>query len=276
MNLLPGIPPSGLGVYVWQSSGIPSGPWDFFAVDLSLGETRIAEARARGPVWLFDGPSSWTPSTWRATLARHMARVAAGGVEGIIANPEESWRSASESELREFGAALREAAKLTRIGVVTIPTQMRVGTSAVDGFELVAREAGPAVWWSVELYAHGTPPSEFASWVAAWERIAPRRVTVTVAGFIPNTDLARANLGTEAAYRAYLDAMPNVAAAIVWPNASTLASRGYMLRALSDRYSSPFARVAMAARALSGFAVLSTVGAVLLTLCLALVALTVI
>lgn len=243
MNLLPGVPPSGLGVYVWQSSGIPAGPWSYFVIDARMSSV-IELAKARGPVWLFRTPEAWTPSTWRATLAALVAQAQRVGAAGIVANPEENgWdASVSAAERRAFGEALAEAARVVRVGVVSIPSW---GPRAV-----VMAAAGPRVWWSIELYGRTTPPSSFGDWISRWSMGgASGRVVPSIAGFVPNTALGRQTISAEG-FAGYLAAFDrSLPGAIVWPNAPLPA---WMTAALADRYGSPLERALMAAAALRG------------------------
>lgn len=228
--LLRGVPPSGLGAYDWQGGGVPPGPWDYLAVsDSSAGE--VAAARATGlPLWAFAGPSSWSSSTWRATLARQVAACESGAFVGLVANPEESWRNAPASEVEAFGAALRAASERVRIGVVTIPGQPSLARLVLA--------AGPGVWWSIELYANQAHPSTYANHFARWRAlgIPASRLVPSVAGFVAPSDLAREFMSTRETYRAYLEAFPGVPGALVWTNASTLRSRPFMGEELARRF----------------------------------------
>lgn len=228
--VLAGVPPSGLGCYVWQTSA-PPGDWDFYCVTYTSRTLTRALLDAGKRVWLFAGPSAWAPGAWRATLAECLALAAADSrIVGIVANPEEAWRSAGSAEAAEFGRALAAAAERTRVGVVTIPAQPHLATTVAA--------AGSSVWWSIELYANSAAPSSFATWAQRWSAAGvPRsRLSMTVAGFTPPSELGRATMATRETYRAYLDALPSTSGAIVWGNNSLLSSRAWMLEELSRRY----------------------------------------
>jgi hypothetical protein len=229
-RLFRGLPPVGLGVYVWQGE-IPPGAWDFYAVSYT-SRTLIASMLASGAsVWLFAGPDAWAPGAWRSTLANMIARLESEPrLVGLVANPEEAWRGASTAEVEEFGRALAAASERFRVGVVTIP--------AMPSLERLVRAAGDGVWWSIELYARSAAPASFASWGARWLAMMPRsRFSVTPAAFVPDTDLGRATMATRDTYRAYLAALPTVASAIVWGNNGTLRSRPWMAEELRARFS---------------------------------------
>lgn len=224
-----GLPPRGLGAYVWQGS-VPPGAWDFLAVQYTsrtLLRRLLDEGRA---CWAFAGPSHWTPSAWRGTLAALDALCEADSrIVGILANPEESWRSAPTEEARAFGEALAAMSRRRRVGVVTIPSQPHL--------PILVDAAGRGVWWSIELYAHTAPPSSFGAHAARWFALMSRaRFGLTVAGFVPPTDLGRQTMATRESYRAYLEALPASSSAIVWGNNSTLASRPWMLEELRARF----------------------------------------
>lgn len=226
-TVLAGVPPTGLGVYAWRSS-IPAGPWAWFVVDPRFPAV-VAEAKRRGPTWLFRGPESWTLETWRATLAELVAIASRplSGFEGVVVNPEAGWDGASDADFAEFGDALAQAALVTRIGVVTIPSWR--------GFERVARAAGRMVWWSIELYARTTAPSTFAAHVARWRSVVGRRVVPSLAGFIPATAMGREWIDPDedgSSYRDYLAAVPRASGAIVWEGGVT----DWMRAALSERF----------------------------------------
>lgn len=222
---LAGVPPTGLGVFAWLGS-IPAGPWAWYAVD-ARHQSVIAEAKRRGPTWLFRGPSAWTRDTWRETLAAQVAVASRpfSGIEGIVANPEAGWETASEQDFLDFGAALAAAALVTRVGVVTIPSWR--------GFARTARAAGRGVWWSIELYARTIAPAQFAGHVARWRAVVGHRVIPTVAAFVPETSLGRQWISRER-YAAYLDAVPQAGGAIVWPGVTT----EWMREGLAARYGS--------------------------------------
>jgi hypothetical protein len=224
-----GLPPRGLGAYVWQGE-VPPGAWDFFAVQYTSRTLLRSLLDAGRTCWAFGGPSHWTPSTWRATLATIDSMIAADPrIAGLVANPEESWRSASADEARAFGEALAARSRRYRVGVVTIPSQPHLAT-------LVAA-AGDGVWWSIELYAHTAPPASFGAHAARWLAMIPRaRFSVTPAGFVPPTDLGRRTMATRESYRAYVDALPASSSAIVWGNNRTLRERPWMLEELRRRF----------------------------------------
>lgn len=257
MNLLPGVPPSGLGVYVWQSSGIPAGPWAYYVVDARMGSV-IEAAKARGAVWLFRTPEAWTPSTWRATLAQLVAQAQRVGAAGIVANPEEDgWTGGvSADERRAFGEALAEAARVVRVGVVSIPSW--------GPLPIVVPAAGSRVWWSIELYARTTPPSSFGGWIGRWAgHGAGGRIVPSIAGFVPDTALGRATI-SEAGYAGYLDAFGrDLPGAIVWPHAPL---PSWMSAALAARYASPLERAVMAAASLRALGPVVAVLALVLVL----------
>lgn len=259
MNLLPGIPPAGLGVYAWRQA-VP-GPWDYAIVSPRVSSA-VEYHRARGPIWLFLGPSSWEPSTWRASLADLLSRVDSLGAVGIVANPEAGWQGSSAEERAAFGAALRDAARVTRVGVVTV--------GGWPARREVSRAAGDAVWWSMELYARGVPPERFGAELERWARegVAPRsRIVPAIAGFVPDTDLGRAAVGDASAYRdRYLAALPVGAGAAVWEGGL----RSYMLPALVEKYGGPLAAARMAGTALAAVSMGPALALVVLVALLAL------
>lgn len=222
-HALRGVPPVGLGLYTRDR--VEPGPWRWRVVDPRIrGGALVREAQRSGPVWLFAFPDSWEPRTWRETLARLVASARELGAEGVLCNPEAGWGGSSVAERQAFGAALREASKVTRIGVVTIP-----GWPAL---EVVAREAGRGVWWSPEFYSQSVTEEQVRGWWSRWRRIVGGRMIPTIGAFLPPRD-TDGTLATAEGYRRYLESIPLAGGVAVWP---TYPIRPYMVEQLAARY----------------------------------------
>lgn len=205
-----GVPPAGLGVY--GRDRVLAAPFRWRAVNgLESSYARNVDiARRLGPVWLWTGPSHWTPREWQSTLALMVQRCQETGCSGIIVDPEDVWASLASgdrrAQLSAFGVALGAAALRVRVGVTSFPS--------FPDIETLAHSAGGGVWGSPQIYGRtSVDPADFVRWFARWQAAFGRlRVIPSIAGWDSST-----NVDERAEYEAYLASIPRAAGAIVWP-----------------------------------------------------------
>lgn len=216
MNILAtlnrGAPPIGLGMFMRAS--FVDGPWSWVAIlgSASNYAHEAGAARAAGKqVWLYAMPASFKPDTWRDGLAMLLARAQEVGAEGIIVDPETDWPNmpspARVDQAQAFGAALRDAAEVTRVGITSYP--------AFGPLFQIASAAGDACFGVPQLY--GQPgaftQSEIDAQWSRWRQAFGMRLIPAFAAWQP-TD--HPELGDAGVYAAYLDRLPRAGGAIGW------------------------------------------------------------
>lgn len=243
--VLGGMPPVGLGVYLRDQ--VLGAPFAFRCVNGSrsdAGEQARAARALGGEVWLYTGPTSWEPDTWRDGLASILAQRRALGATGIIADAEGGWpdvtRERAESEARELGAALGAAAADTRVGFTSYPNW--------GPLESFAATCGPMVWCSPQIYGRTSNTAEaFASWWARWVGLfGTARCIPSIAGWNASDDHR-----TPEGFRAYLERLPRAPGAIAWTAAGGVPA--HIAAALST-WSPGGSSIETAARAAYSFA----------------------
>jgi hypothetical protein len=209
-QILGGVPPAGLGLYIRDAIDPRIGR--FVALNAARSDLRAQAtvARARGQeVWLYSMPSEWRPGVWRDSIASIGERARAIGAVGVIADPENGWPELSATvrrrELAELGAALAAAAASTRVGVTSYPMLPDL-RSLADG-------CGTRVFGSPQLYGRtATDAPTLRGWYDRWRDagFGPRLVP-SIAAWASSSQLE-----TPEGYRRYLDALPRAGGAIGW------------------------------------------------------------
>lgn len=206
--VLRGMPPVGLGAYLRNE--LVGSPFDFRAVSFSRNDWQEMARRARelGPVWLYSGPSSWTPPNALAELDRIAAAAESMDLQGVIIDCENDWTgSDAHRELAaELGRRASDVAGRTRVGFTSHPSFPQL--------EAFAGAAGDAVWYSIQIYGRtSSAERDFRRWFDSWAAVVGRsRLTLSIAGWVA-TDQHR----TPAGFREYLASLPSEScAAIAW------------------------------------------------------------
>lgn len=225
-SLLAGLPPFGLGMYgrnTWRE-GYPL-RFVVIAERRTDAPAQVAAARAAGVTpWLYSGPDSWTPSEWRASLARIVEKARTLGCEGIVADPEGGWpdlpTARRNAEALALGQALAGASSTTRVGVTSYPL--------FPALDALAEGCGRSVWGSPQIYGRTSQdPDAFAAWFDRWRARFGSRCIPSIAGWASSPALS-----TPAGFRAYLAALPRAPGAIVWDEAGD--SPAWIDEALSE------------------------------------------
>lgn len=172
----------------------------------------ILEAHG-GRGWLYGLPDAWRPGSWRGTLERCLERVRETGAAGILADPENGWPQASDSEARALGEALAQAARETRVGVTSYPLFPRL--------DALADACRGWVWGSPQIYGASGGPAEWRAWHARWVRAwGPGSVVPSLAAGGGGLAAPRAFHGSAQGLLDYWRSVPRGAGIIFWPGAS--------------------------------------------------------
>lgn len=209
-QILGGVPPAGLGLYIRDNLDPRLGR--FVALNATRADlrTQAAAARARGQeVWLYSMPSEWRPNAWRDSIASIEDRARTVGAVGIIADPENGWPELSSTvrrrELAALGQALAALAGSTRVGVTSYPM--------LPDVRYLAEGCGTRVFGSPQLYGRtATDAATLRGWYDRWRDagFGPRLVPSIAAW------PASSQLETPEGFQRYLDALPRAGGAIGW------------------------------------------------------------
>lgn len=206
--VLRGMPPVGRGAYLRNE--LVGAPFDFRCIAFSRSDWQDMARRARelGPVWLYSGPSSWTPANALGELQNIAAAAESMDLQGVIIDAENDWTgSDAHRELaRELGRAAADVAGRTRVGFTSHPSFPQL--------EAFASGAGDAVWYSIQIYGRtSSAERDFRRWFDSWAAVVgSTRLTLSIAGWVA-ADQHR----TPAGYREYLASLPSEScAAIAW------------------------------------------------------------
>ncbi len=213
------IPPRGHGIYGRGQS--PEYLRGFtFVVQMSMASGAVGQLRSDLPrrvavlkaagrgVYLSGGPAHWTPDTYLIT-APVLERAARDlGADGIVADPEAGWASASPAHVTGLARVLQHVRRAgLSVGVTSIPLWPRRA--------LLAHQLEGAAWGSPQVYlpdaaAHRPPAREV---LAQWRELFGAAVPSVALWAGPGDELTSPEL-----YAAYLRQLPQTSAgAIGWP-----------------------------------------------------------
>lgn len=118
-------------------------------VDATPQRLRAALDAFPGRVWVWAGPHSWRPDTWRGTLATVRELMRRHPVVGYIADVEDAprWAAASVGEREALVDELEADARAGRsVGLTTLPLLR-------GGHPIVAQlSRAPSIWMVPQLY----------------------------------------------------------------------------------------------------------------------------
>lgn len=202
-----GAPPIGLGMFLRDR--FLDGPWSWVAVNGGRADYAHESGLAKGAgkqLWLYAMPGSFTPTGWRDGLALLLVRCAEVGATGIIVDPETEWGNGAD-QIAAFGAALRDAATRTRVGITSYPSW--------GPMPALATAAGDACFGIPQIY--GQPGAftraEIESQWSRWRGAFGTRLCVGFSAWVPSSS---PTLNDPAEYNAYIDRLPAAGGYIGW------------------------------------------------------------
>lgn len=158
------LPPTGKLLFVRSfEDEIGRAPWGGYMLSKGAANARDAAAvRATGaPLWMFDGPASFTASTWREGLAALERRAREVGATGIVPDAEYGWDGQRAEALAMADECRAIVSRGLRVCFTSYPHWPYVESFA-------ARSNGD-VSACVQIYGLGaTDAPTFAAWLAKW------------------------------------------------------------------------------------------------------------